>query len=146
MKLILTPTDPSYGPKVAISGHYDGACIQDVIDTLVTPALIAFGFHPANIRDAYENADVPQEAPRREPELEYWETPSEPRYPELPPVPEGFTEWTFPRLTSDLNATKCVVGTMAFFHDNGEDEDWILSTSGTYGGTNTHPVYYIHAI
>lgn len=90
MKLILIPSDPSFGPRVSIAIPGDGFTIDTVIDQLITPALIAFGFAPATVRDGYENADVPGE-----PVPEVHELVAPRPYDDggngPPPPPDGFT-------------------------------------------------------
>ena len=43
------------GPKVIIETTYDEHTIQEVIDDLIRPALVAFGFHPNTVEEAFKN-------------------------------------------------------------------------------------------
>lgn len=54
MKLTLETTDPEnkYQKKVIIEQPFDDLTIDDIIEELVKPILLAYGFHP-DIVDGY---------------------------------------------------------------------------------------------
>jgi hypothetical protein len=64
MKLILIPDNPvcPFGianrPKIAISIPGDDYTTHDILEKLVTPALVAMSFHPQTIFDGYRSAEV----------------------------------------------------------------------------------------
>lgn len=93
MKLILIPDNPAcpFGvanrPKIAISIPGDDYTIPDILEKLVTPALVAMLFHPQTIFEGYRDAQVmgAREAEESD-DLTEWSTP-----PDAPTPPEGFT-------------------------------------------------------
>lgn len=97
MKLILIPDNPAcpFGvanrPKIAISIPGDDYTIHDILEKLVTPALIAMSFHPQTIFEGYRDAQVmgareAEEDVATPDDLTEWSTP-----PDAPAPPEGFT-------------------------------------------------------
>ena len=54
MRITLEYTDAG-GPKVVIETPHDELNIQAVIDDLIRPALVAFGFHPNTVEEAFKN-------------------------------------------------------------------------------------------
>lgn len=98
MKLILIPDNPMcpFGvanrPKIAISIPGDDYTIHDILEKLVTPALVAMSFHPQTIFDGYREARVmgAQDDAGAQDDLTKW---SKPR-PGLI-FPEGFTSVGF---------------------------------------------------
>ncbi len=150
MKLILVPSNPNHGPRVAISVPQDGGDIDEFLSQVVAPALVAFGYHPQTIQDAMHRVDVPgaeDEEPLEPDDLTEWSTTPEPAVdlPELPPVPKGFDSWSEPALVPQRS--RPCEGPMGFFHADPDfpDDDWIVSTGGTYGGPTHYPVYFIKA-
>ncbi len=93
MKLILVPSNPKHGPRVAISIANDGGDIDAFLETVVAPALVAFGWAPQNVQDAMHRIEVPgaveEEAAPPVDDLTERSTPA----PSLgrPKPPEGFT-------------------------------------------------------
>jgi hypothetical protein len=143
MKLILVPSNPQHGPRVAISIPEDGGEFDRFLDSVVVPALVAYGWHPQTIQDFMRAVAVPG-ADEEEGDRAEWSTSP---CPPLPPAPEGYSGWTEPALTPGDRRT--VVGPTAFFHASGlkGDDEWILSSTGTYGGSPfTYPVYFSKAI
>lgn len=92
MKLILIPDNPksTFGgplrPKVAISIPGDDHTIHDILEKLVTPALVAMSFHPQTIQDGYRDAEVMGARDEESDDLTEWSTPAN-----APKPPEGFT-------------------------------------------------------
>lgn len=97
MKLILIPDNPvcrlgvANRPKIAISIPGDDHTIHDILEKLVTPALVAMSFHPQTIFDGYRSAEVmgareAEETAAIPDDLTEWSTP-----PGAPTPPEGFT-------------------------------------------------------
>ena len=101
MKLILIPDNPAcpfsnaQRPKVAISIPGDDHTIYDILDKLVTPALVAMSFHPQTIQDGYREAQVMgARADEADPDdLTGWakSEPELPAHPGTPTIPGGFT-------------------------------------------------------
>lgn len=64
MKLILIPDNPvcPFGvanrPKIAISIPGDDYTIHEILEKLVTPALVAMSLHPQTVLDGYRSAEV----------------------------------------------------------------------------------------
>jgi hypothetical protein len=58
MKITIEPTgdEPGY-PTVSVSRPDDTLTIDSVIEDLVRPALIAWGFHPDTVRGAFEQEE-----------------------------------------------------------------------------------------
>ena len=54
MRIILEHTDLR-GQKVTIETRHDEMAIQEVINDLIRPALVAFGFHPNTVEEAFKN-------------------------------------------------------------------------------------------
>jgi hypothetical protein len=148
MKLILVPSNPKHGPRVAISIPEDGGEFDRFLDSLVVPALVAYGWHPQTIQDYMRSVIVSgavddDPAPPVDDLTERSTTP----YPLLPPAPEGYSGWTNPALAPADRAT--VDGPMAFFHASGRDDDaeWVLASGGNYGGNFfSYPIYFAKAI
>ena len=145
MKLILIPDNLEHPfssasrPKVAISIPGDDYTINEILEKLVTPALVAMSFCPRTIQEGYHDADVVgPEAPAGRPTTLI--------LPPLPPAPEGFESWTEPELVPD--DTRPCRGTMGFFHarPGSPDTDWIVCSDGTFGGATDYPVYFIRAL
>jgi len=92
MKLILVPSNPKHGPRVAISIANDGGVLSDFLSDVVVPALVAYGWHPQSIQDAMHDVEVP--GARKDVELAddmtEWSTPVSVR-PGSPTPPGGFT-------------------------------------------------------
>lgn len=160
MKLILIPDNPvsPFGgpprPKVAISIPGDDHTIHDIIEQLVTPALVGMSFHPQTIQDGYDEARVMgARDPGESDDGRCWSedpapAPASPAFPDLPPVPAGYDGWSEPELCPA--ETKRIEGQMAFFHDSGEPEDhgrWFQTDYGEYGGpVSLNSVYFIRAV
>lgn len=72
MKIILRPSDPTArhaAPVISITTPIDGMPLSDVLEQLIVPALVAFGFHPQSIQDTFRDHEVPGAAPRGEDSL-----------------------------------------------------------------------------
>ena len=92
MKLILIPDNPvcPFGvanrPKIAISIPGDDYTIHDILEKLVTPALVAMSLHPQTVLDGYREAQVMGARDEESDDLTEWSPP-----PGAPEPPEGFT-------------------------------------------------------
>ena len=90
MKLILVPSNPNHGPRVAISVPQDGGDIDTFLGTVVAPALVAFGWSPQSVQDAMHRVEVPG-AEDEKPELESDDLTEWSTLTDAPAPPEGFT-------------------------------------------------------
>lgn len=92
MKLILIPDNPvcPFGvanrPKIAISIPGDNYTVHDILEKLVTPALVAMLFHPQTISDGYHDAQVMGARDEEEKAAPEWR-----EEPDAPTPPEGYT-------------------------------------------------------
>jgi hypothetical protein len=92
MKLILVPSNPNHGPRVAISVPQDGGDIDAFLETVVAPALVAFGWSPQSVQDAMHRVEVPgavEEEPETSDRPPSSQTTDE--HPIAPAPPVGFT-------------------------------------------------------
>lgn len=91
MKLILVPSNPNHGPRVAVSVPQDGGDIDAFLETVVAPALVAYGWSPQLVQEAMHRIEVPgateePETSDRPPSRQHND-----EYPIAPAPPEGFT-------------------------------------------------------